>query len=843
MARPQVVLVTVATLCSTSAPVASAQPRTASVQDSVTVVPGERYAAGSLHRLLFGSDCRSVWTTPLRVELLDLETFEGGVTPIRRGGGMQTASLRFATQDGRQFQFRSIDKDPSAIIPEELRETLVADIVQDQISSAHPVGALVVSPILDAVGVLHAEPHLVVLPDEPALGPFREEFANRLGFIEERPDENDNDLASFHGAVGVVGTPRMIEGVEEDLETFDARAFLAARLTDLFLGDWDRHADQWRWARFGEGREYAWNPIPRDRDQAFVRMDGWLLILTRQYFPQFVNFGSDYPPMIGQTWNGRDLDRRFLAELEWPVWDSVASVIHGQITDEVIDGAVDRLPPELDPEHGAVLRRRLRNRRDGLADAARGFYELLASEVDVHTTDEDEVAEVLRLPGGELEVLVRAVDTRYGPVEIFSRRFAPGETHEIRLFMHGGDDSVHVEGEGGGMGVRVVGGQGADRFIDRAGGAHFYDEGTASVFVRASGTTVDDRDFDEPPPSPSPLARDWGSHYRFPLMVGFSPDVGLLTGATLERYDFGFRMLPYASSLRLGAAWGWKAKTVRATGELRLQRENSGLHWILAGIGSGLKIVRFHGFGKTTELSEAREDYEVETQQYALESKGVLPISSGVTVAVGPAVQLTRTVQPPAFLGSDPLPYGMDGDFGQAGLRAALVADGRNRARSATRGAMIAVEGEVVPALWDVEETFAIVQGHATAYLTPGSEFRPTLALRVGAQKTFGAYPYHEAAYLGGASTVRLGTEQRFAGDDSAYGSAELRLRLGRAVIVLPVDVGVFGLADAGRVWLDGEESDTWHTAFGVACGWHSSSPRPPSHSRSRGATCATAST
>ena len=172
MARPQVVLVTVATLCSTSAPVASAQPRTASVQDSVTVVPGERYAAGSLHRLLFGSDYRSVWTTPLRVELLDLETFEGGVTPIRRGGGMQTASLRFATQDGRQFQFRSIDKDPSAIIPEELRETLVADIVQDQISSAHPVGALVVSPILDAVGVLHAEPHLVVLPDEPALGPL-----------------------------------------------------------------------------------------------------------------------------------------------------------------------------------------------------------------------------------------------------------------------------------------------------------------------------------------------------------------------------------------------------------------------------------------------------------------------------------------------------------------------------------------------------------------------------------------------------------------------------------------------------------------------------------------------
>jgi hypothetical protein len=32
---------------------------------------------------------------------------------------------------------------------------------------------------------------------------------------------------------------------------------------------------------------------------------------------------------------------------------------------------------------------------------------------------------------------------------------------------------------------------------------------------------------------------------------------------------------------------------------------------------------------------------------------------------------------------------------------------------------------------------------------------------------------------------------------------------------VLPTQLGVFGLADAGRVFLKGESSDTWHTAFG----------------------------
>jgi hypothetical protein len=34
-------------------------------------------------------------------------------------------------------------------------------------------------------------------------------------------------------------------------------------------------------------------------------------------------------------------------------------------------------------------------------------------------------------------------------------------------------------------------------------------------------------------------------------------------------------------------------------------------------------------------------------------------------------------------------------------------------------------------------------------------------------------------------------------------------------MLVLPADLGIFGLADAGRVFLEGETSDKWHSAFG----------------------------
>ncbi len=56
----------------------------------------------------------------------------------------------------------------------------------------------------------------------------------------------------------------------------------------------------------------------------------------------------------------------------------------------------------------------------------------------------------------------------------------------------------------------------------------------------------------------------------------------------------------------------------------------------------------------------------------------------------------------------------------------------------------------------------------------------------------------------------------RFAGDGSLHGSAELRVVIGRRIFFLfPGEVGLFGIVDTGRVWLDGESSSRWHTAYG----------------------------
>src|ERR1041385_4380023 len=303
-------------------------------KDSATVVAGAHYSAGAFHRFFFGSRYRALWTTPIRVPVLDLQHFAGGLKPIERGGGQQTKSLRLAGADGRTYQFRSIDKDPTTILPPELKETFAADILRDQISSAHPAGAVVVAPLLETVGVLHTNPIIVQMPNDPALGEFRPVFGGLLGLIEERPKALADEETTIGGASRIVRTSELFKRLDDEPAVrVDDHAFLLARLTDVFMGDWDRHDDQWRWALVDSGGPARWLPIPLDRDQVFVRFDGLLLSFARRTAPQLLNFGAEYGDITGATWNGRDLDRRFLTGLERSVWDSVAHGLKSRPTD------------------------------------------------------------------------------------------------------------------------------------------------------------------------------------------------------------------------------------------------------------------------------------------------------------------------------------------------------------------------------------------------------------------------------------------------------------------------------------------------------------------------------
>ena len=151
---------------------------------------------------------------------------------------MQTKSLRLRGADGVEYVFRSVDKD-HAVVPEQFKGTSMEGLARDGISASHPGAALVTAPLLDAVGILHTRPQLAVMPDDPALGEFRKDFAGRIGIIEEYPSEPEHGRG-FGGAIDIIDsdTLRALLNASPEAEV-DTRMFLTARLMDMpFFRRW-----------------------------------------------------------------------------------------------------------------------------------------------------------------------------------------------------------------------------------------------------------------------------------------------------------------------------------------------------------------------------------------------------------------------------------------------------------------------------------------------------------------------------------------------------------------------------------------------------------------------------
>jgi hypothetical protein len=143
--------------------------RSSRAADTVTVAAGAHYHAGAIHRFFLGGAYRDLWTARIRVPVLPIDSYDGGLRPLKENGGVQTKSLRFVGHDGTEFVFRTVDKF-GVELPKMWRGSVVEGAALDMISNSNPAAALVAAPILDAAGVLHVTPTFVVMPDSPGLG-------------------------------------------------------------------------------------------------------------------------------------------------------------------------------------------------------------------------------------------------------------------------------------------------------------------------------------------------------------------------------------------------------------------------------------------------------------------------------------------------------------------------------------------------------------------------------------------------------------------------------------------------------------------------------------------------
>ena len=829
-------------------------------RQKVSVIPCADYEAGALHTMIFGTHWRSLWTTPVEMPVLDLNSFAGGLVPFEKGGGFQTMTLSFRGANGKEYRFRSLDKDPSRGLPPKLKGSVVASVLQDQVTTSNPVSALIVSPLLDAAGVCNVAPELMVLPyDKVRLGEYFDEYAGLAGTIEELPSESELAGAGFKGADKISGTYAVFDNLEKDNDNqVDGAAYLRARLLDLFIGDWDRYSDQWKWAGYKKEGNTVWFPIPGNRDHAFSRQDGVYAWIITKVIPRMTDFGGNYPNIKNLSLSGRPLDRRLLSGIDRAEWDGVTADVRQKLTDQVIHEAVMKMPPAMYEKEGARLERELLARRNLLEKASGELYLLYAEDVDVYTSNKAEYAKVHRMADGSIDVAIFKRDGNTGSgkgTPFYSRIFTPLETNEVRLYLQGGDDRAIIDGPvcKGGVKVRVVGGEGQDTFEDYSTRAIsgdsgssaimtcFYDDGNKSEFITGKYTSVDRRAVAVPVDDQEKYdltMRDSGRETGFSPSIDYAAETGVFLGMGATVTDYSFRADPYRYRMQFdgGVAVGGDLRyKVNYIGDFRSLLRNTSL-LVEAGT-TGLDVINFYGLGNEkyyngTGLEE--DDFEIINQVTSMRASLRYPMDKNYSWSAGIGAKwIDLALEPGSYnaLHQAEVP-GIDHDF-SGSFQVGFHYDSRDSgdeitlspgkqstslsagSTTALSGVMVDVHGMYYPEFFGNEHAYGKIGGEFRTYIPLVSSRYSRLALRFGGEKIWGDYPFYEAAFIGGSSFLRGYDRQRFAGDASLYAGSELRLYFGTFKFLVPIMYGPLVFAETGRVFLHGEDSRVWHSSAG----------------------------
>ncbi|OON70262.1 hypothetical protein [Hymenobacter sp. CRA2] len=800
---------------------------------TATVVPGPQYRAHGLQKSLIGPLYRSSWTQPVAVPVLDLNTEKGGLRPTGRGGGRQTTSLKMIAADSSEYTFRSVDKDVTKILPPELRGSVAADILRDITPTANPYSALAISPLLDRTDILHARPRLFVLPDNQQLGPYREQYAGLLGTLEDDPWDKKENIAGFGGSENVRRSFSMFRQLYKDNDNrVDARQLGKARAFDMLVADFGKHEDNWKWAEYpdADGKGSVYQPIPRDRDQAFTLWNGALTwVANREWaVPSIEDFQMEFNDLESLNWPARHLDRALLQSLTRDDWRQIGQYLQQRITPAAIDSATAQLPREIQGISGQDINRKLKSRIQELPKALDEYYLMLARDVDVVGSNKAEFFGVERLPGGNVRVRVFKKSDDSQP--FFDRTFVKGETRDIRLYGLDGKDGFSVTGQGrGGIRVRIIGGEGADRIDDNASGGRteVYDvpntelhpgPGTADRRSTRLGINHYDRDAFEYD----------GYAPRGAILYNQNDGFGIAAG--FDWVKQGFRKPDYRVRYGIDAQYT-TAGNRQLTGNVRWRYLIGKWDFGMRGTyGNYFPFYNFFGLGNNTTKDEDLYNdhfYRARYRGYQTEAFFERAFRGKSLVRIGPVYeQYQSDYAANSYIGrlknggsipEIPIP---DTDFQRLlGGRAVVDLDFRDRKLFARRGVRLYGEHTTWRQINQGKKTFGLTEAFAEYLATARLGIPVTLAVKGGGGKNYGPrneIPFYKFTQLGLRQNLRGYVRNRFTGDASLYLNSELRLALGYAnTSVLPFYYGLFGFYDQGQVYYNGRADGGWHRGYG----------------------------
>lgn len=791
--------------------------------DSASAAGSTSFKTNGSKKFWMGANYRKEWLTPIKAPIINMSTEKGGLTPLKRGGGKQTKSLRVEDPTGRQYTFRSIQKFITAkTLPADLQSEAAEDLVADGVSASYPYATLSMPPLADAAGVPYGKVKLVYIPDDPKLGEYRNDFKNLLALFEARLPENVDKGYD---------TQEVADKLKDDNDnTVDQRALLTARILDMFVMDFDRHEDQWQWGAVDKEKGKSFFAIPRDRDQAFYINQGLIPGIARAPWivPQLEGFKPKAKNINRFNFAARNFDRFFLNELNEQDWKKAVDEFVPKMTDEVIEKAFNQQPYEIRPISADKLTRILKDRRKYIESDVMRYYRFLAQTVSITGSDKKELFDITKNNDGTVLLQVYKINKEgEQSSKMYERTFDPKDTKELRLYSFGGDDKFVVKGSGSPIKIRMIGGEGNDQFENTASGKGgiIYDtkEGVNKFTGRFSNKMSNDTSVN----SFERLGYKYNQVIPF-LSFNYNRDDGLFLGFSLKFIKQGFRKSPYKTmhQFNINHSLATNAFNFRYYSEYIGVFGKTGDLLTDFDIKAPDNTTNFFGYGDNSVYDKSKPGkFRYYRARYNLSDYSLLirkRFSEKVMISLGPTYEYynldssdnagKNIVTTISGVNKNTL-FAKQSYFGG---KFSLIADTRDNKVVPQKGIYWQTTYRYLSGLNDQSNSLSQLNSELTFFvkLVPN---RLVFADRVGAGVNFGDnFEFYQAQYLGSDEDLRGYRKYRFAGKSKIFNNAELRLRIANfKTYLFPAPFGLLAFYDTGKIYDQNSESNRWVSGYG----------------------------
>jgi hypothetical protein len=807
-------------------------------EKKTTIYDTKATTKSNLYNFLWGKKYRDTYSTPITAKTVNLDTLFGGLTPVRKGGGNQSKTLRLKTKDGKQYVIRAMKKNASQYIQStvfkdqyvegKFKNTATETLVMDAFTGSYPYAPIIIPTLSDAIGVYHLNPKLYYIPKQKALGDFNDEFGDELYLLEEQASDANVELnePNFNG--NIISTSDLILELHSDeSKTVDEAAYIKARLFDMLINDWDRHQDQWRWLEFKENGKTIFKPLPRDRDQAFSKMsDGFILGAAVKLIPPaklLRKYSDDLKDVKGFNIEPYPLDIAFIRTADKAVWDEQVRLIQNNLTNEVIENAFQNIPKEVNEETVAFIKETLKARKDNLQKISDRYFKLINKYAVITATNKDDFIKIECNENGNV-IMSMFRKKKNNTNELFIHKIYDSKlTKELWIYGLDDKDNFEVTGISKKIKIRLIGGQNNDEYaIQNGKNIYIYDYKTKkNTIENVHNTTVklsDDYNLNT-----YDYKKLKANTNQIIPILGANPDDGLKIGANDIYTVYGFERNPFTARHQLKAAYyfatngyelNYKGEFANVIGKLNLLVQSN--------FQSANFSQNFFGYGNETKNSDAIYglDYNrVKVKEFGFAPSLVWKEKDGSNLSFGlsyKSIEVEDT-QGRFVYNNNELPPTIFESNQYIGVNSKYQFENYDNKAYPTTGMKTALEVGFTSSLEDNKRNFVylIPEVSFNHKLVPSGKL--VLATQIKSHIIFNNnYEFYQAASIGGNDGLRGFRNQRFTGQQSLFQNTDIRYTFNSLKTnIIPLRLGIYGGFDYGRIWIKEDYSKKCNNSYG----------------------------